>query len=1580
MNKRRFVKISWILVVAMISMLFTAINPIKVDANTIVHPGLLYSSSDIASLRAMAQDHTVNSNYNVSTGQIWDNVKAAADVYLNEACYTDQGTRPAGMTPFFFYYPYFLPPVSHSYGNSLHIGTLSTLSSWARKPVTALSTNDYYINFDYKAAETTGMSDFQVWASYDGAEYDDVMIKQTGSNLYATNGGGSDILFYSGIDTSVWYNILIHVKTNNTYEIFVNGVSKCTGNQIGTGNLTAIGYLGDVSSNNHDGSGYWDNIRIYSTYTPTYTEYFDNGSLSGWTSYGTAELPNPAVISHGDGSYSPRTYPFWTMLMMYMRERLQNLAFAYVIENNTAYADKAKQIMLSLANWSTWNDPDCPSLNPASHDVMHLTAGVAYAYDMLYSYLTPSERSTIASALKTKGLDPLYSTAVNGGLAYYDGKSVVDNEKVVSNSVMGLGAIALSADYDTSTQLSKARSNLESMYKYACDTDGGWYEGIGYGHFSIFNSLQFHDADKRVNGYDITSNGYLKKASDWALYNMYADGSGFSMVNDCMLTPAYYRPELEYWAKNSINNNAAWALKRNNTLNQASDIFSFLWFPSGITPPSSPSGDLGKLFRDVGYASFRTGWGTNDTFAVLKSGNEYSNLHAQCDTNTIELVKGGSALIAEYGYEDYTSGPRRNFSHGSLGHSVIMVDSQDEAIADGKIDNFFINSKYGYAVGDGKYATGSKMNKWKRTLVNMLGGKYFLLYDDYANDTYGRSVTWRLHTQGFPVSINGDTVSTHKGNDYLNIKVLQPTSPTITTSEDLYSATHSTPYPPKALVVTIPDRTHTYTISFTYTSFASSTISQATDNKDNSVQLAGTTDVDAGFPNGSWLTKTFTLDSSLYDYYTDPGINVKILINDAMYIKSMTLTQVGGSSWTTTPGTSGDDVIASHNPGICFEPGQWRDAFTLNGSTVRGNHRTAEIKMNLASTEAGGNVLALLYPSSDSNMPTATSLNDDQTGQKNVVLVDRSGVKDIVIFTKNSLDPDVLPSAHLLDVGAVNDDVMSYHNPGASIKNDNGRWGSPTTLDGYTVRTSSVSSANMYVNISDTKQVYKFVLCYKTGTSGNLRQYLNPSCPDGGFKVIGNIIGDGKWHMDTFTLDTRYYDNDALSANTNVLLEFTNPISLAYSYSAAIADIDYNDAGGMGDTDSTAHNPGVHLDTGWGSPTTIDGSTVRVGSNPCQLYANIADTDKNYSLVLRYKSSSAGNVLQKGASQFEAIGGIIGDNTWHTDRFRLYPPYIDSNATISGTNVLVKLDTGVTLADAWLELDVPRKTADYCDVGTQNDNEAGNHTAGISVYPAVWGNPATVDGYTVRTSTSSQAPNFYVNQLDGRNIYRVYFRYKSDVDCYVDEWNGSMYYTIGTLTGGNIWRVGSVVLKEFDLDHSPTLEGVNHLLRFYYTNLTLADMWLEYEDTRVIDWNDVGVTGDDDQTKHTPGVSVYPAEWNSPSQVDGLTVRVAPLADANLYVNLLPDTRKTYYLNVNYKASSSGSLMQYNVRTGAYETLSGYTGDNTWRTVRVKLNSNTGSGTPYADYDYDTSHWAANVLFDFSTPITVADAWLEQEN
>ena len=92
-------------------------------------------------------------------------------------------------------------------------------------------------------------------------------------------------------------------------------------------------------------------------------------------------------------------------------------------------------------------------------------------------------------------------------------------------------------------------------------------------------------------------------------------------------------------------------------------------------PPADPSG----CYRAVGYATLRDGYNADAAFLAFKCGPPEAKVgHNHYDHGSFLLAYNGEWIGWDPGYRNYFDPPRRRYTVGTIGHSSIVLDLDDE--------------------------------------------------------------------------------------------------------------------------------------------------------------------------------------------------------------------------------------------------------------------------------------------------------------------------------------------------------------------------------------------------------------------------------------------------------------------------------------------------------------------------------------------------------------------------------------------------------------------------------------------------------------------------------------------------------------------------------------------------------------------------------------------------------------------------------------------------------------------------------------------------------------------------------------
>lgn len=442
----------------------------------------------------------------------------------------------------------------------------------------------------------------------------------------------------------------------------------------------------------------------------------------------TYPLPPVQPIPHENPStYTTGHYPFWTAVGSQIQSRLETLALAYVVTNNAAYGQKARDYALSLADWDVWSDPAYPCLGGGSGfsclDSNYITRGVATVYDMVYDLLTQAERDKLLDAMYKKGIRLMkedLETPVDQNI-YYS----------VSGAMATAAVVALGErdSYDSFLgQAYQIHLNYLDTLNNLGKSEGFLYTGVALN--SIFAADDFI---RRVTGVnDAFAKPFISnRLSKWLAYFNGPQGTGNSNFSDSDTAGNIATPALIL--ANNGDGIAGWYAKEQLSDSSNWSRFVYLNNSGAFTTPDAAGLAKSEQFENIGYQAFRTGWGETDELLAFYSDNsDYGHNHQ--DDNSFILNAGGEWLLTDPGYNDTSSAATTAMTQGSIGHNVMLVNGTGQTVKlGGGTVGFFTSPVFELGVGDatGSYATTPAVNQWKRRVISVKPD-YHLIVDNVS--------------------------------------------------------------------------------------------------------------------------------------------------------------------------------------------------------------------------------------------------------------------------------------------------------------------------------------------------------------------------------------------------------------------------------------------------------------------------------------------------------------------------------------------------------------------------------------------------------------------------------------------------------------------------------------------------------------------------------------------------------------------------------------------------------------------------------------------------------------------------------
>lgn len=448
------------------------------------------------------------------------------------------------------------------------------------------------------------------------------------------------------------------------------------------------------------------------------------GKTAPWSYTLSDETPPP----HDD---TP-SYPPWTAMTQEQRDdaitvRLKALSAAYLVTGERKYADRAKTIAMHLTHWAAWSDPSYTAgAVKACLDTGHLTKCMALFYDWCYDTLSEDERAAIRTAIIEKGM-----AAIETDVDRYAPET---NGYAVLTAGLACAAIALRPEDPTVAQ------NLTNALEYTkhsldlCGSDGGMFEGPGYGTYLLDSFAHVFDAVTAANiETDLFEHPFLATMPYYTISHTTPVGGVMPCFSDGSPSRGY--PETMSVLALRGSTDAAWYLEQIDAIRPRT-LHQFLRFDADRINPVQPSFNPSLPFVDIGYAILRDGYNQNAPYLAFKSGPFDNNIgHNHFDHNSFVISYNGDWLVTDRGYHYRYDPAMRKFSLGTMGHASMVMD----------IDDGYMNQTDVPAPGHDQVSrAGGHIEKfYSSPIIDMVQGQAAKAYnsdDTHVLDDFTRSI------------------------------------------------------------------------------------------------------------------------------------------------------------------------------------------------------------------------------------------------------------------------------------------------------------------------------------------------------------------------------------------------------------------------------------------------------------------------------------------------------------------------------------------------------------------------------------------------------------------------------------------------------------------------------------------------------------------------------------------------------------------------------------------------------------------------------------------------------------------------
>lgn len=368
-----------------------------------------------------------------------------------------------------------------------------------------------------------------------------------------------------------------------------------------------------------------------------------------------------------------------------------SLGIKYAVENDVRCAEKMKQMLLHYIGFERWYSSSYSVRTPVPWhaDLCSTASTLAFAavYDIIYGYLTPDERKTIARGILDKGVIPAFSDWVLPEKRIHALDSMGHNWWSVCIAEASTAALALADEFteECSPLFALADEALADYLTYKgnplfnklrnFDEQGLFYESMGYNNFGTGSLLRYLWCSERFFGENKQLRNALPEGLCEAFMNFAYPVSDngktrFDFLNfgdsDVINNFSFFA---KYACRLGIADDGLKALTATYKADIAEDICGY--------DPADEKGSLDKLplekIFSSGYAVARKSYENDSTLFAVKSGFCWN--HSHNDSGTFVIFHKGRPLFDDDGTCSYDSPLYHAYYCQDCAHSVLRLGS-----------------------------------------------------------------------------------------------------------------------------------------------------------------------------------------------------------------------------------------------------------------------------------------------------------------------------------------------------------------------------------------------------------------------------------------------------------------------------------------------------------------------------------------------------------------------------------------------------------------------------------------------------------------------------------------------------------------------------------------------------------------------------------------------------------------------------------------------------------------------------------------------------------------------------------------
>jgi hypothetical protein len=351
------------------------------------------------------------------------------------------------------------------------------------------------------------------------------------------------------------------------------------------------------------------------------------------------------------------------------------LAFTRLLGGNEKYGDEAKRILMECARWEPKG-----STGYRYND----EAGMPYAYYFSRTYtfvndlLSEQEKKMCRDVMKVRG-DEMYNHLCPRHLwRPYSSHSNRAWHFLGEVGIAFLGEVESADDW-----IWFAMNVFYNAYPVWCDDDGGWHEGISYGHSYLGRFTWWADVMREAMGINAYDKPFFSKAGYHTMYLMPPGKKGGGFGDSAWRRSASSNVSLmSQFAAQAGNGHWQWYVEQ---MGGAREIGGYIGFIRGALPKveSKPPDGLpsSRLFRGTGQAYLNSDITSADKSVqvVFKSSPFGTQSHGNEANNSFVLWAYGKQLLVRSGhYDSYGSAHHSNWVWSTRSVNNITVNGRGQ--------------------------------------------------------------------------------------------------------------------------------------------------------------------------------------------------------------------------------------------------------------------------------------------------------------------------------------------------------------------------------------------------------------------------------------------------------------------------------------------------------------------------------------------------------------------------------------------------------------------------------------------------------------------------------------------------------------------------------------------------------------------------------------------------------------------------------------------------------------------------------------------------------------------------------------